>query len=165
MRVVYRVLAYLIALAVVLQAASIALAFFGLGSWVESGGVLDKSAIESGTTHFAGEGGLSYHGTAGTMIIPALGLLLIICSFFTRSRGAIGWAGIVLGSIIVQVGLGLFAHSAYVLGAVHGIFAFVVLGTAVVAAQRMARARAVTEPAASRATPPSPAVTPTVDVG
>jgi hypothetical protein len=162
MRVVYRVLAYLIALAVVLQAASIALAFFGLGAWIEGGGVLDKSAIESSSTHFQGEGGLAYHGTAGMMIIPALGLLLLIASFFTRSRGAIGWAGIVFGCIVVQVALGMFAHAAYLLGAVHGLFAFAVLATAGVAARRIARAD-VGEPAAQRAAT-TPAA-PTVDVG
>lgn len=129
MRLVYRVLAYLISLAVVLQAASIALAFFGLSSWIKSGGTWDRAAELSGTTHFPGEAGLSFHGTVGGLIIPILGLLLVACSFFTRTRTAIWWSLIVLGCIVVQVLLGMYAHDAYALGAVHGVFAFAVMGT------------------------------------
>lgn len=139
MKLVYRVIAYLIALAVVLQAASVALGFFGLGTWIENGGTLNKAALESGTTHFAGDVGLSFHGTAGTMIIPALGVLLVISSFFAKSKGAISWSLIVLGCIVVQVALGMFAHSFYILGAVHGIFAFGVLGAAAYAGFRVGR--------------------------
>jgi hypothetical protein len=165
MRVVYRVIAYLIALAVALQAASVAMAFFGLGSWVDAGGVLDKSALESGGS-FTGEGGLAYHVTVGFFVIPALGLLMLISSFFTRSRGAIGWAGIVFGSIIVQVLLGGFAHTAYIIGAVHGLFAFVVLAAAVIAAMRMARAGTAPQPSVEPQQPGSPvAPPPRVDVG
>lgn len=139
MKVVYRVIAYLIALAVVVQASSIALGFFGLGTWIENGGTLDKSAIESSTTHFTGEAGLAWHGTEGMMIIPALGVLLVISSFFAKSKGAISWSLIVLGCIVVQVALGMFAHSFYILGAVHGIFAFAVLGSAAYAGFRVGR--------------------------
>jgi hypothetical protein len=139
MKLVYRVLAYLISLAVVLQAASIALGFFGLGSWIESGGTLNKTAMESGTTHFSGEVGLAFHGTVGTMVVPILGLLLVISSFFTRTRSAIWWSLIVLGCIVVQVLLGLFAHDAYALGAVHGIFAFAVMGASAYAGSAISR--------------------------
>ena len=47
MRATYRVLAYLLALEVVVQAAAIAWAVFGLSTWVENGGVLDKASLES----------------------------------------------------------------------------------------------------------------------
>lgn len=144
MKLVYRVLAYLISLAVVLQAAAIALGFFGLGSWIENGGTLNKAAMESGTTHFSGDVGLAFHGTVGMMIIPIIGLLLLISSFFTGTRRAIWWSLIVLGCIVVQVLLGMLAHDAYVLGAVHGIFAFVVMGTAAYAGG------VVTSPAGAR---------------
>ena len=43
MRATYRVLAYLLALEVVVQAAAIAWAVFGLTAWIEGGGVLDKA--------------------------------------------------------------------------------------------------------------------------
>jgi hypothetical protein len=41
MRTTYRVLAYLVALEVAVQAAAIAFAVFGLGLWIEDGGTLD----------------------------------------------------------------------------------------------------------------------------
>jgi hypothetical protein len=147
MKLVYRVLAYLISLAVVLQAAAIALGFFGLGNWIESGGTLTKAGLDSGTTHFPGDVGLAIHGTVGMMVIPIIGLLLVISSFFTGTRRAIWWSLIVLGCIVVQVLLGLLSHQAYALGAVHGIFAFAVMGTAAYAG------RMVIRPAGARSEP------------
>ncbi len=47
MKSAYRVLAYLMALEVLVQAGAIAYALFGLGAWIQSGGVLDKAAMES----------------------------------------------------------------------------------------------------------------------
>lgn len=153
MKLVYRILAYLVCLGVVLQAAAIALAFFGLGSWLESGGTLDKSAIESGT-HFSGDGGLAFHGTDGMMIIPAIGLLLVISSFFTKTVGATRWALLVLGCIVIQVALGMLAHTFYILGAIHGLFAFGVLAAGALAAIRVQRAPATARSAASVAPAP-----------
>ena len=140
MKMVYRILAYLISLGVALQAAAIAIGFFGLAHWVDQGGVLDKAGFESGTVSFGGIWGLEFHGTVGIMVMPVLGLLLLISSFFAKVKGAVVWALIVLGCIVVQILLGLFAHSFYALGFLHGLFAFAVLGTATVAATRMTRA-------------------------
>jgi hypothetical protein len=139
MKMVYRVLAYLISLGVALQAAAIAIGFFGLANWVEAGGVLDKAGMESETITFGGLWGLVFHGMFGIFVIPALGLLLVIASFFTKVKGALTWALIVLGCIVVQVALGIFAHSLYALGFLHGLFAFAVLATATIAATRVAR--------------------------
>ena len=47
MRSVYRVLAFVVAAEVVIQAAAIAFAVFGLGKWVEDGGTLNKATMES----------------------------------------------------------------------------------------------------------------------
>ena len=48
MRTVYRVLAFLIAIEVVIQAMAIAYAIAGLGSWVEDdGGVLNKQVLDA----------------------------------------------------------------------------------------------------------------------
>jgi hypothetical protein len=138
MKMVYRILAYLIALAVALQAAFIAIAFFGLGTWIDNGGVLDKASAESAV--YPGNWGLEAHGTVGVMVIPIIGLLLLVSSFFTKVKGAVVWALIVLGCIVLQVVLGIFSHAAYALGFLHGLFAFAVLATATVAATRMARA-------------------------
>jgi hypothetical protein len=140
MKMAYRILAYLISLGVALQAAAIAIGFFGLANWVEQGGVLDKAGFESGTISFGALWGLEFHGTVGIMVMPILGLLLLIAAFFTKVKGAVTWALVVLGCIVVQIVLGLFAHSFYALGFLHGLFAFAVLGTATVAATRMTRA-------------------------
>ena len=76
MRATYRVLAYLLALEVVVQAAAIAWAVFGLSTWIENGGVLDKAGMESDTTAFDGVAGFMIHGLNGQMIVPVIGLLL-----------------------------------------------------------------------------------------
>ena len=57
MRTVYRVLAFLVALEVAVQAMFIVYGDAGLGLWVEDGGVVDKAtfdnAFESGQAPFA----------------------------------------------------------------------------------------------------------------
>ena len=74
MRAAYRVLAYLLALEVVVQAAAIAWAVFGLSTWIEDGGVLDKAGMESDSTAFDGVLGFAVHGINGQMIVPAIAM-------------------------------------------------------------------------------------------
>ncbi|WP_199711134.1 hypothetical protein [Tessaracoccus antarcticus] len=137
MRTIYRVLAYLIAALVAVQAAVMALGVFGLFAWIQGGSVLDKAAMESNTTDFAGVGGFELHGTFGMSVVPVVGLVLLVVSFFTKMTGATRWALLVVASIICQVLLGIFAHEIYWLGALHGLFAFILLACAVVAGRRM----------------------------
>jgi hypothetical protein len=136
MKSVYRVLAYLIALEVVIQAAAIAFAIAGLGTWIQAGGVLDAAAMESETTEFTGVAGFMIHSMNGQMIVPLIALLLLISSFFARIPGGVLWAGLVLLAVVVQVLLGIFSHGAPVLGLVHGIVAFVLFVFAVIAARK-----------------------------
>jgi hypothetical protein len=136
MRSVYRVLAYLIGLEVVIQAAAIAFAIAGLGTWIQSGGVLDAAAMESESIGFTGEGGFMIHGLNGQMIVPLLALLLLICSFFAKIPGGVTWAGLVLLTVVVQVLLGIFSHGAPALGMLHGAVALVLFSLAVIAARR-----------------------------
>jgi hypothetical protein len=161
MRIVYRVLAYLICLIVALQAAAIALSFFGLITWVGQGGTLDKAFMESENSTFTGVGGLAFHGMVGIMIVPIIGLLLLISSFFTKSKNAILWAGIVLGAIVVQVLLGMFAHGLYMLGGLHGLFAFALFVCAAIAAHKITRV----DPRRGRPADSAVAANPKVDVG
>ena len=65
--------------------------------------------------------------------MPLLGLILLVVSFFAAKSvpGARKWAGIVFGLIVLQVALALFAFSVPALGALHGINALAVFGTAV----------------------------------
>ena len=135
MRTAYRVLAYLIAAEVVIQAAAIAYAVFGLGAWIEGGGVMDKAAMESDSADFAGVGGFALHGINGEMVVPLLALILLVVSFFTGMRGAAKWAGIVVGLVALQILLGVFGDGLPLLGILHGANALVLLVVAVVAAR------------------------------
>jgi hypothetical protein len=136
MKSVYRALAYLVALEVVIQAAAIAFALAGLGKWISEGGVLDAAAMESESTDFTGVVGFMIHGINGQMILPLIALLLLISSFFAKIPGGVLWAGLVLLTVVVQVLLGIFGHGTPVLGMVHGAVAFVLFTFAVIAARK-----------------------------
>ena len=147
MRTVYRVLAWIIAVEVLLQAAAITYAVFGLGKWIQEGGVLDKSVMESEVTAFPEEVGFMVHGLNGQMIVPVVALLLLVVSFFVRTPRARAWAAVLFGLVVVQVMLGYSIVDVPYLGLLHGANALAVLLTAVHAARR-ARAAGALEPAA-----------------
>ena len=153
MKSVYRVLAYVVAALVAFQSAVVVFAIFGLFSYVEGGGVLDASSQQN--TSFTGDIGFMLHGIGGTLVIPLVGLLLLISSFFAKIPGGIKWALIVAAAIIVQIAMGLFAFGAPVLGLLHGLNAMVLFGVAVTAAMRVRRATA--------AAPASPATADSAD--
>ena len=138
MKQVYRVLAFLIAAGVALQAASIAYGMFGLIKWIEEGGTLDQSTQL--TPALGGYTGFSWHATGGIFVISVISLLFLISSFFAKVPGGIRWALIVLGVTVLQVALGLFSHSVAGLGWLHGINALVLFGTAMMAGLRVTRA-------------------------
>ena len=153
MKQVYRVLAFLIAAGVALQAASIAYGMFGLIKWIEEGGTLDQSTQL--TPALGGYTGFSWHATGGIFVISVISLLFLISSFFAKVPGGIRWALIVLGVTVLQVSLGLFSHSVAGLGWLHGINALVLFGTAMMAGLRVSRAVASNVEAAEPV--PSPA--------
>ena len=73
MRTAYKVLAYLVAAEVAVQAMLMVWAIAGLGKWVQGGGVFDKSVMESeGTPPFPEVAGIIAHGINGFFVIPAL---------------------------------------------------------------------------------------------
>jgi hypothetical protein len=120
----YRVLAGLIALGVLVQAASVAFGWFDAISAVDSGTVIDGS--------YEGNAGHMIHGIVGMTVMPLLALILLIVSFFAKNAvpGAVKWAGIVFGVTLLQVALAFAAFSVPVVGALHGINALVLLGVA-----------------------------------
>lgn len=133
MRQTYRVLAGLIALLVVVQAASIVFAIAGLGYWIqEEGGVLDKAAMDS-EVEFTGVVGFMIHGMSGTMLIPLVGLALLVVSFFAKVAHGIAYAGGIAVLIVLQIALGIMAHGIPLLGPLHGINAFILFSAAVLA--------------------------------
>jgi hypothetical protein len=146
MRTAYKVLAYLVAAEVAVQAMVAVWAIAGLGKWVEGGGVLDKAVMESEGTPFPEVFGFIVHGINGTFVIPGIGLLLVIASFFTKVRGAIKWAVIVFVLVVVQGQLGFLGHEIPAVGLLHGLNALLLFGTAVYAGRRM---RAATQSTAS----------------
>lgn len=135
MRAVYRVLAFLVAIEVAIQAMFIVYGDAGLGLWIENdGGVVDKatfeSAFESGEAPFPEFVAFVLHGMNGMIVIPVLALLLLISSFFAKVPRGIAFAAAVLVLVALQVTLGLMGHSVAALGALHGINALLLFSTA-----------------------------------
>jgi len=123
MKTVHKVLAYLIALEVVIQAALIAFAVAGIGVFISDGGTLDEAAFESifeGDLTFTGVAGMMFHGMNGMMVIPLLALLLLITSFFAKTPGAIKFSLLTLGLVVLQVFLGFMGHETPYGGLLHG---------------------------------------------
>ena len=136
MRAVYRVLASAIAVAVVLQVASIALAGFTIASDAEDG-----TTIGADYSNF----GQSFHSIAGTAI-GLLALVFLIVSFLTDvPRGRL-LAGIVVGLVVLQVLLAIVSFGVPALGILHGINGLAIAGVAGAASRR---ASAVAQPATS----------------
>ena len=70
----------------------------------------------------------------------------MISSFFAKVPGGIKWALFVFLATVVQVALGLFAHSIAGLGWLHGLNALILFGLAVSAGMRVNRVAAVESP-------------------
>ena len=159
MRTAYKVLAYLVAAEVAVQAMVMVWGIAGLGKWVDGGGVLDKAVFEeamgSGGMPFSEFAGLLVHGINGMFVIPLIALLLLIVSFFTKVRGAIKWAVIVLVLAVVQGQIGFLGHEFPLAGALHGLNAMVLFGAAFYAGRRLRAAarRDVSAPEEQVATP------------
>jgi len=137
MRSSYRVLAYVIAVEVVVQAAAIAFAVFGFFKWIDDGNTFDKAVMEDENVSFTGLVGFIIHGINGQMVIPLLALVLLVLSFFAKVPGGVKWAGGILALVVVQVMLGIFAHDAPLLGPLHGINALALFTVAVMAGRRV----------------------------
>jgi|SRR5690349_20399550 len=137
MRSVYRVLAFVVAAEVVIQAAAIAFAVFGLGKWVEDGGTLNKATMESDDGSVGGAVGFMIHGINGQMLVPLIALAFLVVSFFAKVPGGVKWAGITFGLVVLQVLLGVFGHSVPFVGALHGLNALALFGVAVMAGKRV----------------------------
>jgi len=130
MRRVYKWIAHLIALGVLLQAAFVASAWFQTINDIDGGLTI--------TEDYEGNLGHSLHGTNGFMVMPVVGLIFFIVSFFAKLPGGVKWAGFTFLAIVVQVVLALVAFGAPIVGLLHGINAFLVFGLALYAGRRVA---------------------------
>ena len=148
MRTAYKVLAYVVAAEVAIQAAAIVWAIAGLGKWVQGGGVLDKATMESEGIPFPELVGIFVHGINGSFVVPGIALVLLILSFFTKVRGAIKWAIIVFVLTVVQGQLGYLGHDFTAAAAVHGLNALALFGAAIYAGRRLRTAAPRNVPAA-----------------
>lgn len=142
----YKNLCYFIAALVVLQAGFIAWAFFGMNDWITNdNGVVNKELLECDDCdqNFVAEWGFAFHMFfVGLLLIPLTTLVTLIVSFFSKVPGAPKWAGALVVLVILQVFVipMLAREIDPIFGALHGINALVILGTALLAGNR-ARAR------------------------
>jgi hypothetical protein len=144
MRTAYRVLAFAIAALVAVQAAAIGYALFAQLHWVGEGGILDAAALESGDA--AGTGAMIFHALNGAAFL-LVSLALLIVSFFAKIPKGVRWAVIVLVSTILQIALGTLSRFLPEIGAIHGAWAMLLFGVAVMAAMRASKPAVVEEPA------------------
>ena len=136
MRSAYKFLAYAIDALILLQAAAIAWAVFGLSAWVEDGNSLSTATMDSDEMPFPEVLGFAIHGISGTAVIPLVALVLLIVSFFAKVPRGVAYAGMVLGGVVVQIALGIFAHGLPFLGLVHGFWALLLFVVALQAARQ-----------------------------
>jgi heme A synthase len=137
MRATYRVLAYTIATLVVVQAAVIAAGMFGIMDYLDGGGTLNSSALDSGRS--VPVWGFVAHGIIGTIVIPLVAIALVVVSFLARLDGGVRWALILFGVVALQIALAFLSGALSGLGVLHGANALVLFGLAVSAAMRVRR--------------------------
>jgi hypothetical protein len=147
MRATYRVLAYIIAAEVIIQAMAAVYAIAGLGKWIDEGGVFDKAVMESDESPFPEVVGFIVHGINGMMVIPVLALVFLVVSFFAKVPGGVKWAGVVVLLVALQVTFGLVGHSVPAVGGLHGLNALLLFGAAIYAGQRVRADARVASPA------------------
>lgn len=144
MRKAYRILADIIAVAVVVQAMAMVWAIAGLFHWIDSGGgTLSSSVLDSwedDPPDFNGSVGFMIHGILGGMVLPVIALAFLILAFFAKVPGGVKWAAIVFASVIIQMFLGYAGFDAPVVGLFHGLNAFILFSTAILAARTAAPA-------------------------
>src|SRR5580693_7068617 len=110
MKQAYRVLAGLIAVLVVVQAASVAYGAFAVDHLIDKAKHHHGNTIMNASSVLDGGAGYSLHGLLGTMVIPVVALLLLAVSFRAQVPGGVKWALFVVADVAVQVVLGVAAH-------------------------------------------------------
>ncbi len=134
MKRVYEVLAFLVAIEVVVQASLMVWGVAGLGLWVDDGNELTKEtfedAFDGGDRPFPEFLGLMLHGMNGMMLIPIIALLALIASLFAKVPRGWMWSLAVVVLVALQINLGLFGHEHPKLGALHGVNALVLFSAA-----------------------------------
>jgi hypothetical protein len=126
----FKGLAHAISACVVLQAA-----------WIAAG----KTITEDNFRNW----GMNAHSIFA-IIIPILAIALLVTAFVIKRPGAPKWAGLVFGAVVLQWVLAIIAYAVPVIGVLHAVNAFVMIGLAEVAA-RQVTGGTVTEPVGAAA--------------
>ncbi|RSZ65537.1 hypothetical protein EAH68_01925 [Corynebacterium hylobatis] len=133
MRTAYRVLAAVIILLVVVQAAGTAWFTSGLARHLIAGGTIDSAEIDINNLPFTAVWGVIIHMISGLYVIPALAIILLIIGYLTHDRKALTLAMAVTVLVAIQVALGLGAKALTGLAFLHGVNALLILGVTVLA--------------------------------
>ena len=126
----FRVLAFLVAALVVVQAASMVWAVAGLGIWVDEGNDFTKELFDSDETPFPEVAGFMIHGMNGMMVIPLVALITMIVGFIAKFPGSTKFGVGIFLLVVLQVALGLFGHENAIFGMLHGINAMLLFSVA-----------------------------------
>ncbi len=141
---VYRVLASLVAVGVVVQAALIAYGIAGLSHWIydDRNTATRATFEEDSTVDYGGKLGFDLHGELGALWLPLLALAFLVVAFATRRSVEHGlrFAGIVLGLMVLQAVLGFATLAVPGLAVLHAVNALALLLTATYAATRLSPA-------------------------
>jgi hypothetical protein len=120
MRSAYRILGHTISGLVVVQAAAIAFAFFGLLNWVGNDHhTLTPKAVNDESADFTGTAGFVVH-SIGADVIALLGLILLIISFFAKVPEGVKWASMLFLAVVLQFVFAFVSFGAPVVGVLHG---------------------------------------------
>jgi hypothetical protein len=137
----FKGLAHAISACVVLQAAWIAAGTFTLAKQTDDG----KTITEDNFRNW----GMNAHSIFA-IIIPILAIALLVTAFVIKRPGAPKWAGLVFGAVVLQWVLAIIAYGVPVIGVLHAVNAFVMIGLAEAAA-RQVTGGTVSEPAGAAA--------------
>ena len=129
----FRILAFLVAGLVVVQAASMVWAIAGLGIWVEEGNDFTSELFESGDIPFTELYGMMIHGMNGMMVIPVIALITMIVGLIAKFPGSTKFGVAIFLLVVLQVALGLFGHENAIFGLLHGVNALVLFSVAAMA--------------------------------
>lgn len=144
MKKAYKILAFLIALEVMVQASAIAWGIFGFSDWIDAGNEFSKADLdcEDCGWNFTAERGFMVHGLNGAMIIPLISLIFLVVSFFAKVPGGVKWALALFVLVILQSQvLPVLSHEVGSgFGALHGLNALVIFATAIMAGKRVSTA-------------------------
>jgi heme A synthase len=132
----FRVLAFLIAALVFVQAFTVAWGVAGLAIWVDEGNDFTSEVLGGDDMPFTELYGMMIHGMSGMMLIPLVALITMIVGLLAKFPGSTKYGVTIFLLVVLQVALGLFGHELSLAGGLHGMNALILLGVAITAGTR-----------------------------